>query len=283
MREAAPVAFRLVAPADAEDDVVAVLWEHGTAGVHVQPGAPGTAVLLAYFADRPGLLAELRTALSPLGLGGVEPADIPDVDWVARFREGFRAFEAGGFRIIPSWDPPPAASEAARTLRVLPARAFGTGTHESTRLTLAALESAFDADPPRRVLDVGTGSGILSIAARALGAELAVGLEIDPDALVPAREHAAFNRAEVAFVRGDGARCIRPGAFDLVLANISAPLVIARAAELVAACRPGGDLVLAGLLRHDVPDVRAAYEPLADAIAVRLEGEWAALIVRTRA
>jgi ribosomal protein L11 methyltransferase len=266
-------------PVPEEDLASTILWEMGTTGIEVRTAA-GETVLSAYFPARAVSLPELARAFAAVPGARVEPAELLVVDWTARFKESFRAFAAGGFFIVPVWAPE-SAGEGHRIL-VDPGQAFGTGTHESTRLSLAALESVFAERPPRRVLDVGTGSGILSIAARLLGAELAVGLEIDPEALIPAREHAAFNHAEVAFVRGDGARCIRAGAFDLVLANISAPLVIARAAELVAACRPGGDLVLAGLLRYDVADVRAAYEPLADAIAVSLEGEWASLLVRTR-
>jgi ribosomal protein L11 methyltransferase len=266
-------------PGEDEDLASTILWEMGTSGIEVRTAADGL-VLSAYFPAGSVSMAALADAFSALPRARVEPAELLVVDWTARFKESFRAFAAGGFFIVPVWEPE--SRGHGRRILVDPGQAFGTGTHESTRLSLAALESLFAARPPRRVLDVGTGSGILSIAARLLGAELAVGLEIDPDALVPAREHAAFNQVEVSFVRGDGARCIRPGAFDLVLANISAPLLTARAREVAAACRPGGDLVLAGLLRYDVAEVRAAYEPFAAAIAVRLEGEWASLIVRTR-
>ena len=270
----------MAVPAAEEDLATAILWEMGTTGIQVRTSADEV-VLSAYFPAGAMSKGELARAFAAMPGARVEPAEVLVVDWTARFKESFRAFSVGSFRIVPLWEAD--GPGEGRRILVDPGQAFGTGTHESTRLTLGALESIFASRAPRRVLDVGTGSGILSIAARMLGAELAVGLEIDPDARGPAREHAAFNEAAVSFVRGDGARCIRAGAFDLVLANISAPLLAARARELAEACRPGGDLVLAGLLRYDVAEVRAAYEPLADAIAVRLEGEWAALVVRRSA
>jgi ribosomal protein L11 methyltransferase len=264
---------------DAEEDLAtAILWEMGTSGIQVRTSAEGT-VLSAYFPAGAVSRAELADAFAAMRGARVEPAEVLVVDWTARFKESFRAFSVGSFRIAPVWDPDVPPGEGRRIL-VDPGQAFGTGTHESTRLSLAALESIFAARAPRRVLDVGAGSGILSIAAGLLGATTTVAIEIDGAALVPAREHADVNGAAVRLVRGDGARCVRPGAFDVVVANISAPLLVARARELADACRPGGDLVLAGLLRYDVPEVRAAYEGLAAAIAVRIEGEWAALLVR---
>jgi ribosomal protein L11 methyltransferase len=264
-----------------EDLASTILWEMGTSGIEVRTAA-GETVLSAYFPAGAVPIAALARAFSAVPGARVEPAELVVVDWTARFKESFRAFSAGSFRIVPVWEADSTDDDGRRIL-VDPGQAFGTGTHESTRLSLAALESIFAARSPRRVLDVGAGSGILSIAAGILGAQRVVAVEIDPDALVPAREHAAFNGARVEFVRGDGARCVRPASFDVVVANISAPLLTARAAELAEPCRPGGDLVLAGLLRHDVAEVRAAYEPFAAAIAVRLEGEWASLLVRRSA
>ena len=144
-------------PAAAEDGVVTALWEEGTTGIHVQPGPPEYLVLIAHFVDRPGLATSLRAALAPLGVTDVQPAAIPDVDWVSRFREGFRPFRAGGFQIVPEWDAPPPGSPSDRIIRILPARAFGTGTHESTRLCLAALEKVAARRRIGRVVDVGSG------------------------------------------------------------------------------------------------------------------------------
>jgi ribosomal protein L11 methyltransferase len=273
-------AFTVAVPPSDEDAATAILWELGTSGIEVRTAADET-VLSAYFPAGAVSLAEVARALGVLPGARVEPAEVLVVDWTARFKESFRAFRAGSFLIVPAWERD--APGEGRRIVVDPGLAFGTGTHESTRLALAALESLSSTVSPPRVLDVGAGSGILSIAALILGAGVAVAVEIDPDALPAARDHAALNGAAVRFVRGDGARCVREGAFDVVLANISAPLLIARAAEIAAACRPGGHVVLAGFLRYDIADVRAAYEAEAASIHVRIEGEWASLVVARRA
>jgi ribosomal protein L11 methyltransferase len=241
--------------------------------------------VVAYFADRALLEADLARAVSALGVE-IAPAVIPEIDWVARVREGFRPFAAGSFRITPAWDatavpdsaPVLAEGRTERILVVEPGLAFGTGTHESTRLCLAALENRARAGPLGDVLDVGAGSGILSAAAALLGARRVIAVEIDPEALHVAVRQRELNHVPVRILRGDGARAVRADAFDLVLANISAPLLIERAPELAAAGRAQGQLVLSGLLSEDVPAVRAAYQALGS-IDVRALGAWSALVV----
>jgi ribosomal protein L11 methyltransferase len=270
------------APAAAEDGVVAALWDLGTAGVHVQPALPGSVVLVAYFPDRPGLGTDLVSSLSALGVTGVQPAAIPDVDWVARFREGFRAFRAGGFHIVPEWEAPPPGSAADHIVRILPARAFGTGTHESTRLCLAALECLAGRGPLGRVVDVGTGTGILAVAAARLGAREVTAIDIDPEAVESARLHAGLNGVAVRLVRGDGGRPLAGGRFDLVLANLSAPLLVERRDEIARLCARGARAILAGFLREDGPEIAAAYAALGPA-ETRALGEWAALVMEAPA
>ncbi|HEV7502020.1 MAG TPA: 50S ribosomal protein L11 methyltransferase, partial [Vicinamibacteria bacterium] len=156
----------------------------------------------------------------------IAPAVIPEIDWVARVREGFRPFAAGSFRITPAWEATPDPDSPAeptdgRTERILvvePGLAFGTGTHESTRLCLSALEDRARAGPLGDVLDVGAGSGILSAAAALLGARRVIAVELDPEALPVAVRHRELNRVPVRILRGDGARAVRANAFDLVLA-----------------------------------------------------------------
>jgi len=197
---------------------------------------------------------------------------------VARVREGFRPFAAGPFRIVPAWEAAAPGGHGERVIVVEPGLAFGTGTHESTRLCLAALDERARAGPLGHVLDVGTGSGILSVAAVRLGARRVTAVELDAEALPVARRHAELNRAPIRLVRGDGARALRAAAFDVVLANISAPLLVERAEELAVRARGRGALILSGFLVDDLPSVRAAYAGRGR-VEVRTDGLWAALLV----
>ncbi|MGH7419450.1 MAG: 50S ribosomal protein L11 methyltransferase, partial [Candidatus Rokuibacteriota bacterium] len=119
-------AFRITVPVADEDVATALLWEAGTSGLEVRSSPEGS-VLLAYF---PGP-ADVAEALRVLPSARLESVAVPDVDWVASFRESFRAFDVGGFRVVPAWEAPGAGP---LVLRIDPARAFGTGTHETTRL-----------------------------------------------------------------------------------------------------------------------------------------------------
>jgi ribosomal protein L11 methyltransferase len=268
-------AFRVTVTADHEDAATALLWDAGTSGIEVKPCADGRLDLLAYFPEGTddGLVSR-----SVAGLPGasVRPVPVPDVDWVARFRESFSRFSAGRFQVVPVWeDAPPDRF----SLRMDPGRAFGTGTHETTRLCLAALEALAREAPLGRVADVGTGTGILAVAALRLGARWAVGVDDDPEAVREARRHAELNGETVHLVRGDGGAALAPASFDAVVANVTGPVLIAHAAELQALVRPGGALVLSGLLEEDLGQVAAAYAAIGRA-AVTRDGEWAALVFR---
>src|SRR6185295_2287505 len=126
---------------ETQDLVVAQLWELGTSGIEERPTG-----LLAYF-DGEMTAEALRAALPG---ASVTPTPVPDVDWVARFREGFRAFAVADFWIAPLWDEG-ATPAAKRRLVVDPGRAFGTGTHESTALCLEALARRAACGPLGRV------------------------------------------------------------------------------------------------------------------------------------
>jgi ribosomal protein L11 methyltransferase len=275
-------AFRVLVPDQDEDEATAILAEAGTTGIEVTTSSPSVVSLLAYFEDPIGA-SDLQALLRSVGNAQVTEEAVPTVDWLARFREGFRAFRAGGFEIVPAWDALAAsAPPSARRLVVDPGRAFGTGTHETTRLCLAALEAEATQRPLRRVLDVGTGTGLLAVAAARLGAAFVAGVDNDPEAVASARGHAELNAVHVHVLLGDGARPFRDGLFDLVLANLMAPLLVERRDELTSLLVPEGTLVLSGLLVSDLTDVKSAYAPLGRAREAT-DGEWAALTFRRRA
>jgi len=273
------LAFLISAPTSDPDPLITLLWEQGTVGIEERPAPTGQVELLAYFDDAALSPREIEQALGDLKGVVVRATDVPEVDWVARFREGFRAFAAPPFWITPVWavNKPPSGGHIP--LVVDPGRAFGTGTHESTGLCLAALARLRDQRPLGRLLDVGTGSGILAIGGTRLGASRAVASDTDPECLVAAREHAALNHVDLCLVRADGGRSFAGGAFDTVLANLSTPILRAKARELAACCRRGGTLVMAGLLAEDVPEVQGACPDLGPFQATLRDG-WASLAVR---
>jgi ribosomal protein L11 methyltransferase len=272
-------AFEITLPARQEDLATALLWECGTTGIEVRKAPRGRASLLAYFPARGGLAARLRSRLAPMG-AELRPVPVPRVDWVKRFREGFRAFSVGGFTVVPTWLAR-GRSDDPRRIVVEPGRAFGTGTHASTRLCLRALEELATERPLGRVADLGAGTGILSIAAARLGARSVTAVEIDPEAVASARLHARLNRVRLRLVLGDLARPLPPGGFDLVLANLTAPLLCHRVREVAALGAPGARFVLSGALAGNLPALRRAYGGLGGLTAAR-DGEWASLVVRTR-
>ena len=253
--------------AEHADAAAGLLHAHGAGGVEIRdgeelppPGVPalpaGRAEVRGYFdlaAAADTAAAELRRALrvSP------DVAQLPDADWTVSWREHFRPQHRGRVFVVAPWMAEADAPTPSGAVRVVlePGLAFGTGDHPTTGMCLVALDLFLQRHPGARVLDVGTGSGLLCIAARKLAAGLVVGTDNDPIALRVARENAAVNG--VGFdLRPDlpaGAR------FDLVLANILANTLIELAPALSQALAPGGRLVLSGILREQADAVEAAY------------------------
>lgn len=191
-------------------------------------------------------------------LGEAAPLDhtlrqFADEDWVRRSQAQFEPIPVGERLLItPSWHHPDTAGRVAIVLD--PGLAFGTGSHPTTRLCLRWLEAHLR--PGQRVIDYGCGSGILAIAAGRLGAGEIVGIDIDPQALIATRANAATNQVAIE-VQGTDAPL--PAAADVVLANILATPLRLLAPLLQSLVRPGGSLILAGLLERQVEEVSALY------------------------
>jgi len=181
------------------------------------------------------------------------------------------------FRIVEA----PFAGEAdGRTIAILPSRAFGDGRHESTRMCLQAL-AAFAPRGAFRLLDVGSGSGILAIGAAKMGGR-AVGIEIDEDANALARVNAGHNGVADRTTFGTE---WPEGIFEVVIANILRAVLLDLADDVVRRVAPGGVVVLSGLVSTDVPSIIARYAPLLGGARPEAfaRDEWRALVWRIRA
>ena len=183
----------------------------------------------------------------------IERIDVPDENWAARSQASLRAVRVGNIVVAPPWDVP----AAPVVIIIQPSMGFGTGHHATTRLCIDALQRLNIAG--RTVLDVGTGSGVLAIAASLLGASRSVGIDDDADAITAARENLELNpRAEATLLVAD-LRATDVGSADVVIANLTGGLLISAARVLQDLVARGGSLVLSGLMAVEEKDVLAAF------------------------
>ena len=222
-------------------------WLVSRTGLAVEERDDGT--LVAFAADEPAADALLRALGHAAGDAPLDTARrrLDEVDWSTRWREGLGARTFGRLTVAPSWIEAPDAGGGV-TVVLDPENAFGSGEHGSTRAALLLLERLLR--PGDRVLDLGSGSGILAIAAARLGAARAVGVEEDAEANEVARRNAARNRVEhlTEFLDGDaGALAPLLGPADLLLSNILRSANTALLPAILAALRPGGTAVFSGM------------------------------------
>lgn len=238
---------------DDRDLLIAELWEQRSAGiVELSPRR-----VRAFFEDDADRDALLR--LYPGSAWRVEEQR----DWVQSARDLLQPMEVGRrFFLVPEWrgDPTP---EGRFRIAVNPGMAFGTGVHETTRLCIEALEDFLR--PGMNLLDVGTGSGILSKAARLLGAGKVYACDIDPVAVEIAGGGAFVGSADAVASRSA----------DLVLANISPEAILTLAPDLLRVLRPGGKLLASGFELHEVAMINAVLHG-----EVRRKGNWALVVAR---
>lgn len=247
-------------------------------------GEAGTCAVVVGLPEAPPADIDRQIA-DCLGRLGLPPAQVAtrrseDESW----KDGWKAFFRGAplstrIAVHPPWEAPPDRPVA---VTIEPGLAFGTGTHETTRAVMATLDDWLGDRAPLELLDVGCGSGILSIAAAKLG-HRAVGVEIDGVALQNARENIARNGVadRVALHHGSAdTPALGDRRFPLVLANILAVILVEIAPAIMSRCAPGGALILSGMLVDQVERVRAAYPGFA-LEERRQDGPW--IVLRLRA
>lgn len=269
-----PARLQVVVEADEADLVSGQLWDLGCLGIEERDEGD-TVVLLAGFssaiaADRAAGSLGRYTVLEELGGG----------DYLDLWRE-HATWHRAGHRIVvrPTWvayDVQP----VDLVLHIEPGRTFGSGSHPSTRAVLAALERTLEGG--ERVLDVGCGSGVLSVAAARLGATEVVGIDIDPAA--PSITEANAHRNGVAEMVSAATTPLAdvPGTYDIVAANIGVAALTELGPQLAAHLRPGGRLILAGVLHDQIGRVVDACRPLelvGTIVCDAPEDDWPALIL----
>lgn len=223
--------------------------------------------------------ALIQTAANVVGLNET-PAftlrRVEEQDWVRLTQSQFDPIQIGKrIWVVPSWHEAP--DPEALILELDPGLAFGTGSHPTTRLCMEWLEAHIQSG--NTVLDYGCGSGILALVAKKVGAQTAVGVDIDPQALEAANYNSARNHCEVDYYLPDAfaEAYSEQQTFDVVVANILASPLKLLAPMLVSRVTPGGSLVLSGVLERQIDEVISAYAPLISLQVYAAHEGWVAL------
>jgi ribosomal protein L11 methyltransferase len=294
--------IKLTVPDQSVDMVSQVLLDMGCTGItaaektldtFVVPTPESLAndpVLKAYFnypENVDQLCETIQQALTSLtglypGLAELqmEPRELADHDWARDWQQHFPPFKVGDHLVIhPSWiDWPRTDDEVVLTLD--PGQAFGTGTHATTGLCLEALAEHFASDdPPLKILDVGTGSGILAMAGAALGAEDVLACDIDSEACGVAAENVQQNQLDQIVTITEQTLDQIPGQYDLVLANILAGENVRLASQLVERLAPQGRLVLSGILIEQEQQVIDGFTSFnLEQLSISHRDEWTCIV-----
>ena len=270
----------------AVDAVGAALYAAGCGGFEVRETTqPPTVAGYLPVDDRlEERLEQLGDALQKLPEFGVVGAGteltlryVEEADWATAWKAYYKPMRVGKHLVVtPPWETPELGPDDLAIV-VDPGMAFGTGSHPTTQLCLVALEEYVK--PAMVVADVGTGSGILAIAAAKLGASVVAANDNDPLAVTIARENAAVNGVSVAV-----AETLPPGPYAVVVANILADVIIGMATQLAVWTQPGGTLIASGIIDTREADVRQAVHAAGFTPKdTRHQGEWVALIFERQA
>lgn len=240
--------------------------------------------ITAYFPEAVALspiLSELQVISLLVNSAGldipvrIEHSLLPDTDWNESWKKGFTSIVVGErFSILPPWERP---SGNRIPLIIDPGMAFGTGHHETTRSCLVMMERYIDAVKKGRFLDLGTGTGLLAMAALALGFRLVVAIDTDPLAIEASLRNIALNRAErIELLEGSIDQC--KGEFDMIAANLISVTLVQLAGDIVSRLVPAGIVIMSGILKgQDDEVVAAAKNNGLDCIERLFDGKWVTL------
>ena len=302
---------------EAEDIVVSALTDAGVEGVEIVDNTPltqeelegmfvdiplangpddGTAVINFYLepeADQAEMLRKVKEELDALreymeiGECRITSSETEDKDWINNWKEFFHSFRIGNIFIVPSWEDDTPLPTDEIVLHIDPGAAFGTGLHETTQLCIRELKKYVK--PGDRLLDIGTGSGILSIAAHKLGVSHAVGTDLDPCAIdAVAQNKEANDVPDEAFeliignIIDDEKIQERCGyGYDLITANILAEVLVPLSPVAIRHLRPGGIIITSGIIEEKENVVKTALEEAGFVvIGTGHMGEWVSITAK---
>jgi len=273
----------LVVPDDLKDAVIGALSEQGAAGIWENDETR----LVAYF-DQPPALPAIESVVRSIFIRASHPPPpislltVEDRDWTEEWKKSYTSFPIGdAFFVIPSWCVSPCPSDRF-PIHIDPGQAFGTGTHETTQLTIEALERWVE--PQHVVLDLGTGSGILAIASRLLGAGRVFACDIDPVAV-----RAAYANVERNANRGVWTFCgsidaVGTASVDFLLCNLTHELILDLFPEIHRAVRPRGFAIFSGILNEQREDLHELMRKFGYSVHEEMtRREWLSLVTQKNA
>ena len=227
-------------------------------------------------------LEELRT-FTDVGEGTITESQTEDKDWINNWKQYWHTFSIGDLYIKPTWEEVTEEMKGHPVLSIDPGTAFGTGSHETTRMVIRQLQKYTTKNC--QVLDVGCGSGILSVVALKYGAAHALGTDLDPNAIIASKENAQqnnINDADLEVIEGniidDTAIQDRCGyeCYDIVCANILADVLIPLSSEITKHMKHGAYFITSGIIDSRENDVADAFRnnPELDIVEINHDGEW---------
>jgi ribosomal protein L11 methyltransferase len=244
--------------------------------------------------DADGLISELKKRLEEIGRtvdigsGKITKSVTEDKDWMNNWKKYFKPFRVDDDIVIkPTWETLGDLKQSDMLVEIDPGMAFGTGTHETTKLCIKALKKYLKKDD--NVLDIGTGSGILSIISKKLGGRCAVGTDIDPEAIKTARENTVINKItkDVIYIEGDVIKdaAIRTEVgskvWNIVIANILADVVIPLTDVVSDMMAPDGLFICSGIIKERATDVEKALKKNKLSIVEKSElKDWVCFVCR---
>lgn len=265
-------------PDDLKDAVTGEASDSGAAGVWEDAGR-----LVLYFtagASLDDIEGRIRAIFERSGVPhpGMTRSVVEDCDWTEEWKKSYSSFPVGtGFYVIPSWIDSRCPDDRL-PIRIDPGQAFGTGTHETTQLTMELLERWVA--PDQRVLDVGTGSGILALAARMLGAKRVFACDVDPVAVQVAGANILRNDEPEVWTFCGSVDAVAQASIHLLLGNLTADVIVYLLPEFHRILGPQGLAIISGILNEQREDVLAACHHQGFVVHEEIvRGEWLALAI----